>query len=258
MTKTTLVLSPGWVKKKNDLSSTDNFFTILKFYVFSTPCLGVSSSGISMKEYKWGNDVWKKKDLRNHLMRVANLENNYNFGKAKTLNDISRVIKMVSLTGAFQKKREMNRVAFYNDGKYPDFLQIFYYIRCALAHGRFEIYQDNQDIIYVMEAVKKSGDKYALRARMVIKEKTLIEWCQIIERGSENLKKEQMIHQNTFKEQVLMKIKKSDEPVIKKQLIESLPLNKNEAEKLFTLMKNNGDIYYDSRKMTWMIPNNNN
>ena len=59
---------------------------------------------------------------------------------------------------------------------------IFYHIRNSFAHGRFQIYSYKDELYYVFESgiIKKSIDKIELKARMVIKEKTLLKWIEIL------------------------------------------------------------------------------
>lgn len=59
---------------------------------------------------------------------------------------------------------------------------LFYAIRCALAHGSFCIHKyreknKNREKYYLLE----NNDKGKLKARLIIKEDTLIKWIEIVE-----------------------------------------------------------------------------
>lgn len=167
---------PGWIKEKDKLEFTNGFGEILKFYVMGTPCEQTSSSGQSMQKRGWDINVWKSVDLRKYLLSIAELKDNINYCKTTKLEKFSDCVNSVGLGGNFQKVRDKNRIAFYSNEKTVDILTIFYYIRCSLAHGSFQIYYDNNDRIYVLEAIsKKRGSSiYNLRSRMVLKEYTLL------------------------------------------------------------------------------------
>ena len=54
---------------------------------------------------------------------------------------------------------------------------MFYAIRCAFAHGSFAIHKYKNQTYYVLE----NKDNGVLKARMVLKEETLIKWIEIVE-----------------------------------------------------------------------------
>lgn len=54
---------------------------------------------------------------------------------------------------------------------------LFYAIRCAFAYGSFAIHEYKNHTYYVLE----NNDSGTLKARMVLKEDTLIKWIELIE-----------------------------------------------------------------------------
>ena len=184
--------NPGWVHSKDALCMSDSLAELLKFYVWGTPCEGVSSSGVMMRKRGWRKDVWKSAHLRTYLLSVANLRNGGTYKKAKTIESMTDAAIEVGLgSRTFHTLRDCNRVVFYSDGSHPEILSIFYYIRCAFAHGRFEIYcKEGSPSVYVLEAVqKKKGTKEcSVRARMVVLEETLLTWKDVLTEGPSNLK----------------------------------------------------------------------
>lgn len=58
-------LVPEWVKKRvPDNYADDVLKDLIMFYVINTPCDGLSSSGIKLTEYGWGEDIWKNDRLK--------------------------------------------------------------------------------------------------------------------------------------------------------------------------------------------------
>ncbi len=54
---------------------------------------------------------------------------------------------------------------------------LFYAIRCAFAHGSFDIHIFKNDIYYILE----NRDGGVLKARMILKEDTLLKWIEVVE-----------------------------------------------------------------------------
>lgn len=174
----------GWIGEIDEELLNDNFKKIFMFYVIETPCKNVSSREKYIKD-TWGERVWRNtgpNGLRARLLEQANLVVNNNYIVAKKMDDMSNILALVKLNNNFQSKLLINKIAFYKN-KEAEFENIFFYIRCSLAHGRFHIKKNNMDeIYYIMETGdhKKRENKVELKARMVIKEQTLIDWINII------------------------------------------------------------------------------
>jgi hypothetical protein len=66
-------------------------------------------------------------------------------------------------------------------------MAVFYHIRNALAHGRLAMYKYGKDIIFVLEDGIKSGDRFQVRSRMVLKKSTLLKWIDILESGPKKM-----------------------------------------------------------------------
>ena len=87
----------------------------------------------------WNSNVWKDGKLKDYLVTSADLQQNVYYAIARKLDDMSRLESKIQINSN-PKCREHNRVIMYNNRKENDIMQLFYYIRCALAHGRFHIY----------------------------------------------------------------------------------------------------------------------
>lgn len=188
-------ISPGWIKKRVPDSYADDVLKdLVLFYVINTPCTDLSSSGLPLSYYGWGNDVWKKGKLKAALFDIAGLsiDKSSDVDKVKTrrfcvahkTNEMKVCCKSTDLSKGFHKKRDIERIAMYK-GKYNEFLSICYHIRNAFAHGRLAMYDynDGNDIIFVLEdGVKKNGE-FQVRSRMILKKSTLKQWMDIIKSG---------------------------------------------------------------------------
>ncbi len=245
--------NPGWVKQKDYSNHSEAFSQIIDFYLFGTPCELTSSSGISMKNRKWGKDVWKSSELRFFLLYKANLKIGDTFVKAKRLDEMSNCVSQIALAKNFHTNRETNRVAFYSDGKRADFMSIFYYIRCAFAHGRFQIFDNsNGEKMYVLEAIgkKQSSLNYISKARFVLKEQTLISWANTVKGGKslfmkmiEDLRDEA---QNEILRTITNKTCKN-----KSQIFEAINLDEVFIHKQFNAMVKAKIIRYDNSNKIW-------
>ena len=89
-----------------------------------------------------------------------------------------------NLSKGFHKNRKQERVVIHNTSNF--FQSLFIHIRNALAHGRYQIYDD----FLVFEGAKKKrgqADRVIVRARGVIKIHTLEKWIEIIEAGPDQM-----------------------------------------------------------------------
>jgi len=246
--------NPGWVKTKDNLVYSKNFSQIINFFVFGTPCENVSSSGICMSDRGWKKDIWKNSNLRNFLLTSANLFSEKTYKKVVKLSDMSTESTKIGLNNSFHTKREINKVLFYTDKKNTDILTIFYYIRCALAHGRFQIYKStNEDYVYVMESItKKKGTKdFTVKARMILHEKTLVNWIETILESEDKFKNKiaemNVIVQNKIKDVILdNKLTKKDD------ITQFLDYDKNYLLNQFNYMTKANVISYDKSKRIWL------
>lgn len=248
---------PGWVKSKDDLEFSNNFNRIINFYVFGTPNSKVSSSGKNMKQRRWNKDVWTKGDLRSYLLIAAELQNDFNYKKVLTLDTFSQAASTVGLDRNWQNKRDMNRIIFHSDKESNEILNIFFYIRCAFAHGRFQIYElDSGDPVYVLESVSGKGEKekYNVKARMILRESTLIKWADTILAGQIAL--ERACEENRNKKMEAIKKVIAEEPIpSKSELIKRLGLSKSDGERYIRALTLNNFIAYDRSNKIWKVCN---
>lgn len=174
--------NPGWIKPLNNKLLDDNFKKIFIFYVINAPCKNASERSFDIKAY-WGENVWEAQVLRRTLIKVGDMDEKTTFVRARRLGDISDLFAQTKLN-KFPFDTNKNIIAFYNNGK-AEFLDVFFYIRCSLAHGRFKIKVIDKEKMYFLETGdnNRKKDGVNVKARMIIKEKTLLDWIEIITNG---------------------------------------------------------------------------
>lgn len=267
--------APNWVGDKLGMHFSDNFQRIVEFYVFSTPCTLVSSSvtGMNNSRRTWGDKPWNNTKLKHYLLRAAELKEGDNYIKATgdkkrksdnaiiTPSNMQERIKSCGLNGHFHAKRDKNRIVFIANGKSAEFSDVFYYIRCALAHGRFHIYEGD-DPIYVLEAAEKHKVEKEIRAlvkaRMVLKESTLLEWARIIDAGVTGLEALKHEEEKDVREQIIELIR--SHPCVSKDNIcdrlnatYSTVLYKKDIKAIIDALKNEGIIEYSPKQHYWIL-----
>lgn len=144
---------------------TPQFQTILQFYLFDTPVEGISCRGKTFKEIGWtGSSRFRM--LERLLKETSEIE---------TDNWIFAEIENVERLDLIHKTDIQYMVSSHDRGKVQSMI---YAIRNALAHGSF-LRKDNG--WYLFENYYRGK----LKARMLIEEKTLLEWIKIIQTNPE-------------------------------------------------------------------------
>ena len=180
------LVNPKWIdkKKKMECYYDDDFFRILLFFVINTPCADVSYRSKDLEQYGWDKNVWKKSHLKNRLLKVTELERGRTFIVADKIDEMKKICEIAGTKNNFYQYWNNEKIVIYNSRK-NEFLSVFHHIRNSLAHGRFEIYEDKLgSITYVMEDGVRTKNKFEVRARMILKKQTLINWIDILERKS--------------------------------------------------------------------------
>lgn len=177
--------NPNWLnwiapEKFND----KDLFKIVVFFVFHSPCNGLSARQISLSDYGW-KTPWKKPySLKKRLKESAS---NYNLlYSAQKYDGMETALKKADLLDGFPKDITRERVCFYN-GQRNQFMSVFYHLRNAFAHCRLNLVDIDGECYFVMEDVlpNKNGDKVKLSARMILKKSTLLKWIDLIKDGGE-------------------------------------------------------------------------
>jgi hypothetical protein len=252
MKKIRVSFKAGWIDDKDKFDLSDDFIKIIKFFVWTTPCNGTSSSEKKMSTRGWNSNVWKDGKLKDYLVTSADLQQNVYYAIARKLDDMKSLESKINIS---TKCREHNRVLMYNNGKENDLMQLFYYIRCALAHGRFRIYNDENDITYVMEATGKYRSDYILKARIILKEKTLVDWVDTIISGPDDFKRRIEELKGTSSD-LIKQVIRNKPGLSRDKICKSLNIRISEARRIFNQLRDDGIIMYDSKFRSWYVVSN--
>jgi len=154
----------------------ENFIRIYSFYVLYSPCVGLSPRCKTLADYGWSAPFRKPFYLNKQLKKASN--NEKLIFSAKTKNDMDEALRKAGLLEEFLSDMNLDKVVIHNN-KNNQFISTFYHIRNAIAHGRFNIQYYQGEKIYVVE---DQTNEY-ITARMILRERTLLNWIDIIERG---------------------------------------------------------------------------
>lgn len=171
---------PEWVKRLPAKEFVDEeLIKIITFYLFHSPCNGLSAMQKSLKDYNW-HTPWRLPYKLNSQLKQASSNFNLIFS-AKSYATLDEALKKADLLDNFPSNLKCERIGVY-DNKSNQFISVFYHIRNAFAHGRFCIKENT----FVFE------DKYGTKvsARMILKKKTLLKWIEIIEGGEKEYLKQ--------------------------------------------------------------------
>lgn len=263
MSEIITAFNAGWVHGKT--IPTDKIFNeIVGFYLWNLPVATTSSRSKGIEEYQWKKNVWKNGSLKKYLFNKAKLKDDFTYKKVTKLEQMSNAATTIGLDGNFQNSRDANRVLIYNGNHRNEMANIFYYIRCAFAHGRFCVYavhdkkDDNVSRIYALEAItrKRETTQYLVRARMILSEDTLLTWKKVIMDGPNKL----AIHLEELDEEInnsILNILGNDfKELKKKDIVNSLPYSSSLINTAINNMRDTGLILYDNHKKCWVASRN--
>lgn len=154
---------------------------IITFFVFHSPCSKLSAMSKSLEKYGW-NDPWKKPQLLQRKLKLVSNNDNLIFS-SKTIDDMKQALEKANLLDDIKANINLERIAIYNSEK-NQFMSIFYHLRNAFAHGRFNIFDVGlDDYVFIFEDISKRINMNKVTARMILRKSTLIKWIDLIETG---------------------------------------------------------------------------
>ena len=158
-----------------------NLLRIVTFFVFHSPCPGLSAMGRTLEEYGW-HTPWKKPFYLNKQLKKASESNCLLYPAASNVT-IDEELEKASLSGNFAEADfSYERICFV-DKKSNYFMSVFYHLRNAFAHCRLNMIEINSECVFLLEDVQPKSGQLILTARMVLRESTLLKWIDIIESG---------------------------------------------------------------------------
>ena len=159
-----------WKFDNNYSFKDERFARIYRFYVIETPVSGVSARAKTFK-YRQIN----MNSLNAALRRESPfLKSNWIVKPKRDIEEVcreKRIDKTVRFADEIVIHTENSKLC---TGKTDS---MFYAIRCALAHGSFSVHEYKSHKYYILE----NKDNGVIKARMVLKEDTLIKWIDLIE-----------------------------------------------------------------------------
>lgn len=159
---------------KNKLNIDEKMEKIIQFYLFNTPVEGISARGRTFKEFGWN-----KKQLTPLLKKEIDfLSSNWII---TTVKEIKTKLKTL---GQLENVK-FEEIAIHINNKHSNIDSFFYAVRCAIAHGSFSVRKHEKQVFYILEN-KHKGE---IKARIVIKESTLLDIIKIISNPKKYSKK---------------------------------------------------------------------
>lgn len=163
----------------------ENLYKVILFFVLFSPCPKYCTQGRTLQFYHWNEKPWStNRYLKNKLDAGVFTDKKKYFRCVDNASTFSAALRKANLDGGFYLHREIERVAF-TKVESSEYMSLFHHIRCALAHGRIAIFEDaeTKDIVFVMENGVESGTGFHVKARIILRESTLLRWIDIITAG---------------------------------------------------------------------------
>lgn len=154
---------------------------IITFFVFHSPCSKLSAMSKSLERYGW-NNPWKNPQLLQRKLKIVSNNDNLIFS-SETIDNMKQALEKANLLDDIKANINLERIAIYNSEK-NQFMSIFYHLRNAFAHGRFNMFDVGlDDYVFIFEDISKRINMNKVTARMILRKSTLIKWIDLIETG---------------------------------------------------------------------------
>ena len=172
---------PNWLEWIAPEEFNDSeLFKIVTFYVFHSPCEGLSARKKTLQEYGW-KTPWRKPYKLNIQLKNAS-SNPKLIYSAEKYDKMSETLEKSNLLYNFPSDFMTERICIYDSQK-NQFMSVFYHIRNSFAHGRLNMIKINKECIFILEdgSVEKKSGQFKVSARMILRKRTLLNWIDIIE-----------------------------------------------------------------------------
>lgn len=173
----------------------EDFYKIMMFFVFHSPCLGQSKRMITLQDRGWKKEPWHSSSYLKDKFDDAIFGDNIRLYKmSESHNSFEEAIESLNLGEIFYNKRDKQRFCHVKVNK-PScqsvYMSFFYHLRNMLAHARIAMYPaKHKDICFVMEDgenVEKDSDaKFRVSARAVIFKSSLLRIIDLLENPPED------------------------------------------------------------------------
>lgn len=173
--------NPAWLNTPSPFNELDDdWISIIVFFVFHVPAIGVSARSKKMEYYGWSNrkDSQDYKNLIEKLIKYSKMERKSFCYKDKN-KDFKREIIKNNFYGNFPPDLIEEKVIFKKQ-KYGQVDSLLHHIRNSFAHGRIAFCKNNNITYIIMEDINKNNN---VSARMILSKTTLLRWKTIILSG---------------------------------------------------------------------------
>jgi len=180
--------TPQWLSEISTTEYDEEFIRIIDFFLFHSPVPGQSARCKTLAEYGW-RAPWKKPYWLNKQLK----QSTSNYELLYTSNNqgcMEENLESANLKDGFPSNISIERICVVNN-KNNQFMSVFYHLRDAFAHGRFNIEDVDGQKIFIMEDVASTkGEMLPVTGRMIIRKESLINWINIIEAGEKEYEDE--------------------------------------------------------------------
>lgn len=160
----------NWTFRNQYKTGTTNAAKIIDFYVVECPAKGSTNRGQSFADFGWIGARFNT--LQASMRRCSSLASRR--WKCVNIDEVEKTLEGLDEYKALNPKDEF--AVYCKSRKYGKTESLFYLVRCALAHGSFDIRTVKGTKYYILEN-RHDG---VLRGRAVLKEKTLLKWIELV------------------------------------------------------------------------------
>lgn len=122
---------------------------------------------LNVSNNKFKRLLWKMKKTCNSLI----------YKSIKSTEDFEEVFNSLVNEDELNKGSEI--IVYKNDSNMNKTMQLYYIIRCSLAHGSFCIKEEKEKNKIIKFYYFENKNKDKIKARFKIKEKTLLKWIEL-------------------------------------------------------------------------------
>lgn len=218
----------------------EDLFQILLFYVFYSPCSKFCTQGRTLQHYGWKEKPWNtNRYLKDRLDHNVFQNRKKYFRCSERISELVQDIRKAELEAEFYENRDVERVAFVKVES-SEYMSLFHHIRCSLAHGRLAMFPSpHNDVVFIMENGAEKGTQFEVRARLVLRKSTLLQWINIITEGPKE-------EENNYYREVYQAILDNN-TITQKELMRELCESKYAIQKAIEFLKKSKIIEYQKR-----------
>lgn len=223
----------------------DQLCRILLFFVIHSPCPGQSARSITLDERGWKKKPWySPKYLKEKIDCAIWKDQTPRMKQVDSKGDLLKQIQTLDMDDDFYSHREVQRALFVKsakDGCTSAYMNLFYHLRNAFAHGRLAMFPAKKDIVFVLEDGKEIGaakdDQFEVSARIVINKSSLLRIIELLENPPA---------ENEYTEDILSAIDAGKHT--KSNIMEELKIDETTFKRDIQKLKLNRLVKYEHKK----------